>query len=193
MTAREINDIIRALAEHCNALEDAYVENEGEITEETMSMEDQIADLQEVLLGDGVDELGRWLKAKEDQKAALKAEKAKIDSMAKAVDRSIDYIKGLIDTILFACGQEQVKGLLYSFKRTVSTTHTANTDIINQRYLDVAAKAAHEAGLPEWVGISLKPSWALVPAGTETDEFNTVTKQTVTFRKPVKSKYNESE
>lgn len=188
MTTQQILDALNALTEHFRELEDAYVENGGEVTEETISMEDHIAEIQEMLLGGGVDSLGRWLKAKEDQKAALKDEKAKIDRMMKAADKSIDYIKQLVDTVLFSCGQEQAKGLLYSFKRTTSTTHTANTDLINERYLYKAAKAAHDAGLPEWVGISLKPVWSLVPAGTETDEFNTVTKQTVTFRKPAKSK-----
>lgn len=188
MTSKDINEIILSLSEHFRMLEEAYVENGGEMTEETISMEDHIAEMQELLMGDGIDSLGRWLKAKEDQKVALKNEKARIDSMMKATDRTIDYVKNLIDTILFACGKDQAKGMLYSFKRTVSVTHTADSGLINMRYLEKAEEAAHQAGLPEWIGISLKPSWSLVPAGMETDEFTTVTKNTVTFRKPSKSK-----
>lgn len=188
MTTQQIYDALNALTEHFRELEDAYVENGGEVTEETLSMENHIADLQEMLLDGGVDSLGRWLKAKEDQKAALKAEKEKIDRMMKAADKSIDYIKQLIDTILFSCGQEQAKGLLYSFTRTTSTTHAANTDLIEDRYHEAVEKAAKIAGLPVWLKVKVSPSWSLVPEGTETDEFITTVKQTVTFRKPAKSK-----
>ena len=188
MNTHEINEALHALTEHFQELENAYVENGGEVTEETASMEDHIAEIQEMLLDGGVDSLGRWLKAKEDQKAALKDEKAKIDRMMKATDRTIDYIKELIDTILFSCGQEQAKGLLYSFKRTVSTTHTANTELIEERWYEKVEEAAKIAGLPVWLKVKVSPSWSLVPAGVETDEFTTVTKQTVTFRKPSKSK-----
>lgn len=187
MTTQQINDTLRALSEHFASLEETFVENGGEITEETMSLEDNIADLQEMLLGDGVDALGRWLKSKEDQKAALKNEKARIDSMMKATDRTIDYIKNLVDTILFACGQEQAKGLLYSFKRTTSVTHTANTDLIEQRYAKKVEDVAREAGLPVWLKVKISPSFSLVPEGVETDEFTTHTENTVRFTKPRKT------
>ena len=188
MTTQEINEVLHALNEHYNMLEESFVENGGEVTEETTSLEDSIADIQELLLGDGVDSLGRWLKSKEDQKAALKAEKARIESMIKATDRTIDYIKNLIDTILFACGKDQVKGMLYSFKRTVSTTHTPNTGLIDERYADKVNEIAEEAGLPVWLKVKVSPSWSLVPSGVETDEFITTSTPTVTFRKPAKSK-----
>lgn len=188
MTNQEINETLHALSEHFAMLEDSFVENGGEITEETQSIEDSIADIQEMLLGDGVDSLGRWLKAKEDQKAALKNEKARIDSMMKATDRTIDYVKNLIDTILFACGKDQVKGLLYSFKRTVSTTHSANTELIEERYHEKVEEAAKIAGLPVWLKVKISPSWSLVPDGVETDEFITTTSNTITFRKPSKAK-----
>lgn len=187
MTTQEINDTLRALSEHFAKLEETFVENGGEVTEETMSMEETIKEMQEMLMGDGVDSVGRWLKSKEDQKAALKNEKARIDSMIKATDRTIDYIKNLIDTILFACGQEKVKGLLYSFSRTVSTTHTANTDLIEQRYAQKVEDVAREAGLPVWLKVKLSPSYSLVPEGVETDEFTTHTENTVRFTKPRKA------
>ena len=188
MNTKEINETLRALSEHFAMLEEAFVENGGEITEETTSLEGMIADMQEMLMGDGVDSIGRWLKSKEDQKAALKAEKARIDSMIKATDRTIDYIKNLIDTILFACGHDQVKGMLYSFKRAVSTTHTPDTDLIEERYADKLEKVAKKAGLPVWLRVKISPSWSLVPEGVETDEFKTTTSNTVTFRKPSKVK-----
>lgn len=187
MNAKEINETLHKLSEHFAMLEETFVENGGEITEETMSMEDTIGELQDMLMGDGVDSIGRWLKAKEDQKAALKNEKARIDSMIKATDRTIEYIKNLIDTILFACGYEQVKGLLYSFKRTTSVTHTANTDLIEERYADKVERVARDAGLPVWLKVKISPSYSLVPDGVETDEFVTSETPTVRFTKPRKS------
>ena len=187
MTTQEIKETLRTLSEHFQTLEETFVENGGEITEGTMSLEDTIGELQDMLLGEGVDDLGRWLKAKEDQKAALKNEKARIDSMMKATDNTIAYIKHLIDTILFACGKDKVKGMLYSFTRTTSTTHTANTDLIEERYADKVAKVALEAGLPVWLKVKISPNYSLVPEGVETDEFSTHTENTVRFTKPRKA------
>ena len=187
MTSKEINETLNALAEHFAQLEEAYVENGGEVTEESISLEDHITDLQELLLGDGVDSLGRWLKAKEDQKQALKDEKAKIDAMMKATDRSIDYVKHLIETVLTACGIDKAKGTLYSFSKSISTTHTANTELIEERWSEKLDEVAEKVGLPVWLKVKISPSWSLVPEGVETDEFITTTTPTVKFVKPRKS------
>ena len=188
MTTQEINDKIQELSEQSRMLEEAYIENGGEITEETDEMDGYVSVLKDLLMNDGVDSLGRWLKSKEDAKAALKDEKARIDRMIKATDRTIDYIKTLIDAVLFACKTDKVKGLLYSFTRTVSTTHTANTELIEERYADKVNEIAEEAGLPVWLKVKVSPSWSLVPKDVETDEFITTSTPTVTFRKPAKTK-----
>lgn len=184
MNTREINETLLALTEHCYKLEEAFVENEGEVTEETISLEDKISALQEILLNE-TDSLGRWLKSKEDQKAALKAEKAKIDSMIKATDRTIDYIKNLVDTILFATGNDKVKGVLYGFARTSSVTHTANLDLIEDRYHEKVEEFSKT--LPVWLKVKLSPSYTLVPDGVETDEFTETVTPTVKFVKPRKT------
>lgn len=188
MNSQEINDKIRELSEQSRMLEEAYIESGGEVTEETDEMDGYVSVLKDLLMNDGVDSLGRWLKSKEDAKAALKDEKAKIDRMIKATDRSIEYIKTLIDAVLFACKTDKAQGLLYSFTRTISTTHTANTDLIDERYADKVERIAREAGLPVWLKVKVSPSWSLVPKDVETDEFITTSTPTVTFRKPAKSK-----
>ena len=188
MTSKEINEKIHEISEMSMALEEAFIENGGEMTDETDEMDGYVSVLKDLLMNDGVDSLGRWLKSKEDQKAALKDEKAKIDRMIKATDRSIEYIKNLIDAVLFACKTDKAQGLLYSFTRTISTTHTADTDLIEERYADKVNEIAEEAGLPVWLKVKVIPSWSLVPKDVETDEFITNFTHTVTFRKPAKTK-----
>ena len=117
----------------------------------------------------------------------MKNEKAKIESMIKATDKSIDYIKNLIDTILFACGVEKVKGTLYSFARTTSVTHTPNTELIEERYHSKVEKMAEKLKLPVWLKVKISPSYSLVPEGVETDEFIEKINPTVKFVKPRKA------
>lgn len=190
MTTQEINDAICLLNEHCKMREDVFIENGGEITEETEELEQNINALKELLMGDGVDSLGRWLKSLEDSKSTLKDEKAKIDRMIKASENSVEYVKSLINKVLAACEIENAAGLLYSFSRSVSITHSANTELINERYLEKAGKAVREAGLPSWIGVSLKASYTLVPDGVKTDEFTETVTPTVRFNKPKKMKEN---
>ena len=187
MNNKDINEILLALSEKTRALEDAYVENGGEITEETESMENELEDIKTLLLGDGVDSLGRWLKAKEDMKKTLKDEKAKIDSMMKATDNTIEYVMQQIRKVLVMCGQEKAKGTLYSFAVSSSVTHEADTDLIEERYAEKVDAIAREAGLPAWLRLKISPSFSLVPEGVLTDEFIENTRNTVTFRKPRKT------
>ena len=75
MDYKELNQVLADLDQAMFTLEDLYVEGEGEVTEETEQMEAQISGLKELLTHDGIDLLGGWLKAKEDKKKSLKAEK----------------------------------------------------------------------------------------------------------------------
>ena len=79
MNYKEFEELLHKLGNVTIELENAYIEGEGEVTEETEKLEDVKADLKELLTTEGVDFLGRWLKAKEDKKKALKAEKDFID------------------------------------------------------------------------------------------------------------------
>ena len=187
MNNKDINEILVALSEKTSALEEAYTENGGEITEQTEAIENELEDMKTLLLGDGVDSLGRWLKAKEDMKKTLKAEKAKIDSMMKATDCTIEYVKQQIRKVLVMCGQEKAKGTLYSFSVDESVTHEANTEVIEKRYTEVLEKIAAKAKLPVWLKLKISPSYSLVPEGVQTDEFVENIKPTVKFVKPRKA------
>ena len=96
MTKKEIFDQIATLQALTQRLEAAYIDNGGEVTDETKTMEAEVAGIRELLAGDGIDALGRWLKSKEDEKAAMKAEKAYLQRRIDSVDRGIDYIKAVI-------------------------------------------------------------------------------------------------
>lgn len=79
MNNTEINNAIAELYRTANTLEELYIENEGEVTEDSAQLEEQLEAIKTLLNGDGIDSLGRWLKGKEDERATLKAEKAAIE------------------------------------------------------------------------------------------------------------------
>lgn len=185
MQYKDIQDALFALARATYDLEDMYIENDGEITDATEELEAQKSALAELLNGDGVDSLGRWLKSKEDELKTFKAEKDAVSRRIKSVENTIDFIKTKIHEIMDLTGCEKVKGIFYSFTPTVSTTTKADTAALRERYQEQATQAIHAAGIPEWVTLTLGASISLVPEGQETpDIFTTTTKDTVRFTKP---------
>ena len=205
-TYQELQDALARVARLSYDLEDKYIENDGEVTEETQNMEAEIADLQDLLSGDGIDLLGRWLKSKEDELKTYKAEKeaalndAKAEIRAeveakvtaaraalkmKSVENTIDFVKSKITEVLKATDQQKVKGVFYSFAQAVSNTTKVDTDILNQKYLAVAEDAIRAAGVPAYVTMKLDAKVSLVPEGEDIpDIFTTTTKDTVRFTKP---------
>ena len=110
MDYKELNQVLADLDQAMFTLEDLYMENEGEVTEETERMEAQVSGLQELLTKDGIDLLGGWLKAKEDKKKSLKAEKDYITRQMAAIDETIEFIKGKINQVMVATGKDKIKG-----------------------------------------------------------------------------------
>ena len=108
MDYKELNQVLANLDQAMVTLEDLYIENEGEVTEQTEQMEQEISGLQELLTKEGIDLLGGWLKAKEDKKKTLKAEKDYITRQMAAIDETIDFIKTKISQVMVATGQEQI-------------------------------------------------------------------------------------
>ena len=176
-----------------DALEDLYIENEGEVTEETEQAEAEISGLQELLSGEGIDMLGGWLKAKEDRKKALKAEKDYITRQMTAIDGTIDFIKDKITEVLKKTGKDKVKGERgYSFTASHSVKTEVDKDVLKALYADKVEEAIRAAHIPAYVGVSLtasstKASEFGVLEGDE-EIFTTTEKDTVTFRKPKASK-----
>ena len=188
-----MNQVLANLDQAINTLEETYIENEGEVTEETERMEDEISGLQELLSTEGIDLLGGWLKAKEDKKKSLKAEKDYITRQMAAIDETIDFIKTKVNQILVATGQEKVKGARgYSFAATISTKTEVDKDVLKAIYADKVEEAIRAAHVPAYVGVTLTASSTKAAdlGVVEGDEeiFVTTEKPSVRFTKPRASK-----
>ena len=193
MDYKEMNQVLATLDQATIALEETYMENEGEITEETEQMEQEISGLQELLTTEGIDLLGGWLKAKEDKKKSLKAEKDYITRQMAAIDETIDFIKDKVTEVMKATGQDKIKGDRgYSFTATHSVKTDVDKDVLKALYADKVEEAIRAAHIPAYVGVSLTASSTKANelGVLEGDEeiFSTTEKDTVTFRKPKASK-----
>ena len=176
MNTQEINAAIAKLNGLTWDLENAYIENGGEVTEETEKMEGLLAEVKGLLTTEGVDSLGRWLKAKQDEIKTAKAEKAAADAR----------IKSLVSRVLIATQTDQVKGTYYSFSQSTSTCTSVLTEALDNKYLEKVTKAARKAGLPDCVDVALKTNATrLQEAGEKMAEFVEVeTNPAVKFTKP---------
>ena len=193
MDYKELNQVLATLDQATNALEETYMENEGEITEETEQMEQEISGLQELLTTEGIDLLGGWLKAKEDKKKSLKAEKDYITRQMAAIDETIDFIKDKVTEVMKATGQEKIKGNRgYSFTASHSVKTEVDKDVLKALYADKVEEAIRAAHIPAYISVSLTASSTKANelGVLEGDEeiFSTTEKDTVTFRKPKASK-----
>ena len=193
MDYKEMNQVLANLDQAINTLEETYIENEGEVTEETEQMEAEISGLQKLLSTEGIDLLGGWLKAKEDRKKSLKAEKDYITRQMSAIEETIEFIKGKITEVMKATGQEKIKGDRgYSFTATHSVKTDVDKDVLKALYADKVEEAIRAAHIPAYVGVSLTASSTKANelGVLEGDEeiFSTTEKDTVTFRKPKASK-----
>lgn len=188
-----MNQVLANLDQAINTLEETYMENEGEITEETEQMEAEISGLQELLTTEGIDLLGGWLKAKEDKKKSLKAEKDYITRQMAAIDETIEFIKDKITQVMKAIGQEKIKGDRgYSFTASHSVKTDVNKDVLKALYADKVEEAIRAAHIPAYIGVSLTASSTkaneLGIMDGDVEIFSTTEKDTVTFRKPMASK-----
>lgn len=193
MNYKELDQVLANLAQAMDSLENLYIENEGEVTEQTEQLEVSISGLKELLTGEGIDLLGGWLKAKEDRKKSLKAEKDYITRQMAAIDETIDFIKTKVNQILVATGQEKVKGARgYQFKVSESVTTSVDKELLKKNYEEKVEKAIRRAGVPVYVGVSLSASVGKVGEGgvskKDKDLFVTNKKDTITFTKPRASK-----
>lgn len=193
MEFKELNQVLANLDRAINTLEETYIENEGEVTEQTEQMEEEISCLKELLTTEGIDMLGGWLKAKEDKKKALKAEKDYITRQMSAIDETIDFIKVKINQILTATGVQKLVGARgYSFTPTISTKTDVDKDVLKALYADKVEEAIRAAHVPAYVGVSLTASSTKANelGVVEGDEeiFHTTETPSVRFTKPRASK-----
>lgn len=193
MDYKELNQVLADLDKAMYTLEDLYIEGEGEVTEETEQMEAQISGLQELLTHEGIDLLGAWLKAKEDKKKSLKAEKDYISRQISAIDETIDFIKTKINQVMVATGQDRIKGDRgYSFTATISSKTEVDKEILKALYAEKVEEAIRAAHVPAYIGVSLTASSTRaselgVQEGDE-EIFHTTEKPSVRFIKPKASR-----
>lgn len=185
MNYKSINEAMSALFNAQRDVEEMYIEKGGEIDEETEALEAEKQALADLLEGEGIDSLGRWLKSLEDKKQTIKNEQAKLALAVKAVDNSIEFVKVEVGRVLRLLGKDKAKGLLYSFATTTSTTTKADTAAIKDLYYAKAVKALKQAGIPEHITVTLGASVSLIPEGEELPDYIVRTyKDTARFTKP---------
>ena len=189
MDYKEMNQVLATIDQAINTLEETYIENEGEVTEETEQMEAEISGLQELLSTEGIDLLGGWLKAKEDKKKSLKAERDYITRQMSAIDETIDFIKDKVTEVMKATGQEKIKGDRgYSFTASHSVKTEVDKDVLKALYADKVEEAIRAAHVPAYVGVTLTASSTKAAdlGVVEGDEeiFVTTEKPTIRFIKP---------
>ena len=159
MDNKEINSMIESLNAAMWAFENYMVENDGVCDEASDQMEEQIGILKDLLTTEGIDSLGRWLKAKEDEIKSLKAEKDYITRKINAATGTIDYIKTQMNKILTAAQMEEIKGANgYKFQVTTSTKTEVDKDVLKTIYADRIEEAIRAAHIPAYVGVTLTAS-----------------------------------
>ena len=193
MDYKEMNQVLAELDQAINSLEELYIDGGGEITEETEQMEEHISGLKELLTKDGIDLLGAWLKAKEDRKKSLKAERDFITRQMAAIDETIEFIKGKVNQVMVATGQDKIKGDRgYSFAATTSVKTEVDKDVLKTIYADRIEEAIRTAHIPAYVGVTLTASSTKAAefGVVEGDEeiFHTTETPSVRFTKPRASK-----
>lgn len=194
MTHTDIRSALAELSAIASDLERIYLENGGEVTEETESLEDRLSVIRELLTTEGVDDLGRWLSAKQDEIVRWKDEKALANARMLAAQKSEAYIKALIAGVLRATGTEKVKGAYYSFAQGDSKKSEVLTGALDADYLEAATEAARNAGLPPFVDVCLKARVSDIQAyadannGEGAEYICTTVEPAVKFSKPRKTK-----
>lgn len=191
MNNQEIKSALAALSETMYLLEEEYCENGGEVTETTIEMENAIESLKALVTTEGADHLGRWLKSKEDQMKALKAEKDSIMRQIKSCENTIDYIKQEVSNILRFLEIDKVKGTCYSFASSVSKTTSVDKDVLKDMFQEKVESVLRANGIiPVDVTITLGASVKALPEGTEElpAYYNYTEKSTCRFTKPRASK-----
>jgi chromosome segregation ATPase len=185
MNNHEINAALTALNEAIFTLEDEYMENGGEVTEETEAQEEYIEQLKALLEEEGIDSLGRWLKSKEDLIKTLKAERDSVNRQIKKTEDGIEYIKTQIFNVLTALGKDKVKGTFYSFAPSISRKTEVDKEILEEKYLAIVNNALEQI-LPPWVSFKLSASVKAVPGDMEElpSEFKVTETPTCKFVKP---------
>lgn len=194
MTNNEISNALSTLWGLQQKFQETMEETGGEYTPEAQEMDEQMDALKVLLEGDGIDELGRWLRSVEDEMERYQAEKALADRRIKSCKNTIAYIKLRVGQVLRLTGKEKAKGTYYTFAQSVSKKTGYDAEALDREFLELATEAARNAGLPSSVDVAL-----VTTAGRLQEDENLAslvhvdTTETATFRKPAKPKEKKDE
>lgn len=187
MKTKEIYEALARLTATTQQMQEALIESEGEVTPEVEDLEAQQADIRQ-LLTEGIDSLGDWLAAKEGERDRRKAELAHCRRKIAACERTIDYIKGLVESTLALMGEDKVKGEYYGFARRISRTTAVNKDAVNELFNEAAREAFDRVGIPPFITFTLGASSTTAKTAGMLEDFPTIFEQreapAVTFTKP---------
>lgn len=184
MQNKEIQEAIATLNFTRGELEYEFAENGGEVTEDTELLDERKEALTHLLSTDGVDSLGRWTKAVEDEVKALKAERDYITRKINAANSTIDYIKRQMDILMESIGVDKIKGSNgYSFTRTISSTTSVDKDILNEMYAGKVQEVV-QGLLPPDVTITLGASVSAVVGDVLPPYYIRTDTPTTKFTKP---------
>lgn len=194
MTNKQINDALASIQELSFYLDEEYMNNGGEVTEYTEQMEAQIADLQYLLSSEGIDTLGRWMKAVEDEITTIKDEMNYLSGRVKAKQNTLSFIKTRINQVMGTLGMEKAKGMNgYSFTPYVSVETSVNKDALNAHYKGIINELMAQAGIPAFVSFNLTASATKAAEcdNVPDDLFTRVETPSVKFLKPRKKSTSE--
>lgn len=197
MNNTEIKEALSQFGALMMAREDAYMENGGEVTEETEAIEETMGILKELLTGEGIDSLGRWLAVKQDEIKRLKAEKDSVTRQINAANGTVDYIKYMVNKVLTMTETDKAKGTCYSFTPTMSVKTDVDKELLKLNYQGKVNEAIRSAGIPDYIGFSLTASAtaAELSGVAEGDEglFSKSSTPSCRFTKPKESKKTDEE
>ena len=184
MKYKDIQDALATLNRLSLELEDQYIENEGEVTEETEELEARKAAIEDLLQNDGIDALGRWLKVKEDEVKMWKAEKAAADRKVKSAQNTVDFVKAKIAEVMALTGMEKAKGSYYSFSKYVSEKSVVDYEEIERIWGPQVNAALEGIGLPTCLKVEFKTTTGALKEAGEDEFVQTTTADAVRFTKP---------
>ena len=76
-----------------------------------------------------------------------------------AIDETIEFIKGKVNQVMLAIGQEKIKGDRgYSFAATTSVKTEVDKDVLKTIYADRIEEAIRTAHIPAYIGVTLTAS-----------------------------------
>lgn len=196
LTYKDIREAVYRLKAVQFALNNEYVENEGEVTKSTIDKEEMIATIKYMLENGGTDNLARVLNSVKADIDQYKAEQEFLKRQQKKCENFQEDILECVDIAMRALGEEKIKGDFgYSFSQHIASSTKPDQKLIRELYYKDVERAIRNARVcPDHITFTLSASSSLLKEGEDMpDYFTTTSKSRATFRKPLKKEDNTPE